>query len=418
MNSANEPHQVNARLLNDLYAADPVLLGIAPAGEVIPGMEADMVLHAGPPVTWGRMTPAMQAAVLGGLVFEGRAATLDAAQELAGSGAVRFAPAHDHQTAGAMAGIVTPSMPVFIAEDRQSGIRAFSSINEGLGQALRFGANGPEVLDRLRWIRDDFAPLLDRALRVGEPIALKRMVAEALRRGDECHNRNKSATSQFIREIAPALIATGAPHERLEAALQFMAGNDHFFLSLSIAHAKATTQIIENAGAGSLVTVMAGNGVEVGIRVSGLPFHWFTAPAGVADIRLFPGNTIEDATPTMGDSYVTEVIGLGAFALAAAPAISSFIGGSVSDLVARSEQMRRITVGEHDGFRIPATDYRGVPVGIDVFRVVETGITPLINTGIASRTPGRGQIGAGLMSMPIKCFALAAEALRAAGQEP
>jgi hypothetical protein len=302
-------------------------------------------------------------------------------------------------------------MPVFMVEEEISGARAFVSINEGLGKALRFGANGPEVLVRLRWIRDAFAPLLARALQRKGPIDLKLMVAEALRRGDECHNRNKAATAMFFREIASALVATEASHTDIVRALDFISGNDHFFLSLSIAHAKAVTLAMEKLGIGSLVTTMAGNGREVGIRTSGSGKRWFTAPAEVAEIRLFEGHSLDDATPTMGDSYVTEVIGLGGFALAAAPAIAEFIGGKASDLAERSARMREITIGEHWEFRIPALDFRGVPTGIDVRKVAETGITPMVNTGVASKRPGVGQIGAGTQSFPLASFTAAAAAL-------
>jgi hypothetical protein len=275
-------------------------------------------------------------------------------------------------------------------------------------------------LDRLRWIRDELFPLLKQALAISGPMDLKLMIAEALRRGDEVHNRNKAATSQFFREIALALIATGAPHKDLEKALRFIGGNDHFFLSLSIAHAKAVSLYVEELGVGDIVTVMAGNGVEVGIRVASLGKRWFTAPASVANIRLFDGHALDEATPTMGDSYITESIGLGAFALAAAPAISSFIGGTVEELIARSERMREIAVGEHSHFRIPALDYRGVPSGIDVRKVVATGISPLINTGIASRIPGVGQVGAGVQEIPLGCFTAALAALdeQSAGNQP
>lgn len=390
-----------------------MLIGIEPAGAVIPGMRRDLVLHAGPPIDWTRMAPAMRAAICGGLVFEGLCETIEQAETLAGSGKIAFAPAHDHASAGAMAGVITASMPVFVAEERNSGLRSYVSVNEGLGKALRFGANGPEVLDRLRWIRDEFSPLLKQALQISGPINLKQMIAEALRRGDEIHNRNKSATSQFFRDIAPALVATRAPHEQIEKALRFIGGNDHFFLSLSIAHAKAVSLYVEQLGIGDLVTVMAGNGVEVGIRVASLGNQWFTGPASVADVKFFEGHGEDEATPTMGDSYITESIGLGAFALAAAPAISAFIGGTVEDLIARSELMRDITVGEHTDFRIPALDYKGVPSGIDVRKVVSSGISPLINTGIASRIPGVGQIGAGMQEIPMACFAAALAALDA-----
>jgi len=401
----------NRTLFAKLAAAQPRLLDVLPAGEAIPGFTAELVLHAGPPIAWQNMTPAMQAAIEGALVFEGRVEDLMAARRLAGSGAIRFAPAHDHQATGAMAGIVTASMPVFLVEDEVSGERSFCSINEGLGKALRFGANSPEVLGRLGWIRDSFAPLLKRALLLKGPINLRALVAESLRRGDECHNRNKAATTLFFREIAPALVETGAPHADIAAALRFIAGNDHFFLSLSMAHAKAVTLGLERDGIGSLVTTMAGNGREVGIRSSGGGGRWFTAPAEVAQVRLFEGHSAADATPTMGDSYVTEAVGLGAFALAAAPAIAEFIGGTVEGLVARSEKMRAITVGEHPAFLIPALEFRGVPSGIDVRMVVASGITPIVNTGVASSRPGVGQIGAGVQSFPLACFEAAAAAL-------
>ena len=401
----------NRILFAKLAAAQPRLLDVLPAGEAIPGFTAELVLHAGPPIAWQNMTPAMQAAIEGALVFEGRTDDLTAARRLAESGAIRFAPAHDHQATGAMAGIVTASMPVFQVEDEVSGERSFCSINEGLGKALRFGANSPEVLGRLGWIRDSFAPLLKRALLLKGPINLRALVAESLRRGDECHNRNKAATTLFFREIAPALVETGAPHSDIAAALRFIAGNDHFFLSLSMAHAKAVTLGLERDGVGSLVTTMAGNGREVGIRTSGGGRRWFTAPAEVAQVRLFEGHSIADATPTMGDSYVTEAIGLGAFALAAAPAIAEFIGGTVQGLVTRSEKMRAITEGEHPAFLIPALEFRGVPSGIDVRKVVASGTTPIVNTGVASSRPGIGQIGAGVQSFPLACFEAAASAL-------
>lgn len=401
----------NRDLLETLCAARPRLRGVKPAAEVVPGLRPGVILHAGPPIAWPEMTPAMQAAVCGALVYEEAAPDLDAAAELAGSGEIVFAPAHDHQATGAMAGIVSASMPVFVAEDPASGIRAFATINEGLGKTLRFGANGPEVLRRLAWIRDELAPLLDAALASEEPIDLSAMVAEALRRGDECHNRNKAATAQFLRQIAAPLVLGPAPREKVAEAIRFIAGNDHFFLNISMAHAKAVTLALEREAKGSLVTTMAGNGRKVGLRMSRTGARWYTAPAEVADVQLFEGQTIEDATPTMGDSYVTEAIGLGGFALAAAPAIAEFVGGTVEELIARSERMREIAVGEHSRFLIPGLGFRGVPSGIDVRRVAKTGIAPIVNTGVASRRPGVGQIGAGVQPLPLAAFEAAAAAL-------
>ena len=409
--SASLLGEQNRILFDRLCAARPRLIDVIPAGEAIPGYLPNLILHAGPPVVWAEMTPAMQAAVDGALVFEELAPDLAAARRLAGSGELRFAPAHDHRATGAMAGIVTASMPVFVVEDEASGERAFCSINEGLGKAPRFGANTIEVLERLAWIRGSFAPLLKRAIALQGPIDLRAMVEEALRRGDECHNRNKAATTLFFREIAPALVLTKAPHAEIAAALRFIGGNDHFFLSLSMAHAKAVTLGLERDGIGSLVTTMAGNGREVGIRVSGTGSRWFTAPAEVADVRLFGGRSLAEATPTMGDSYVTEAIGLGGFALAAAPAIVEFIGGTVAELTAKSERMREITIGEHSSFRIPALGFKGVPSGIDVHKIAASGIAPIVNTGVASSQPGVGQIGAGVQALPLACFETAAAAL-------
>jgi Protein of unknown function (DUF1116) len=351
--------QANTSVFETLCSARPMLKSVRLAGDVIPGFTRKMILHAGPPIAWEDMPTAMKAAIAGGLVFEGLVDDLESARKLAASGEIEFGSAHDHQGVGAMAGIVTASMPVFVVEENASGAKAFASINEGLGKALRFGANGPEALQRLAWIRGEFAPLMDRALTAHGPIDLAAHVAEALRRGDECHNRNKAATAQFFREIAADLAATGASVERVTLALRFIASNDHFFLSLSMAHAKAVMLTVEQRQIGSVVTAIAGNGRQVGISVSGTGNRWFTAPAEIADIRLFEGHSIDEATPTMGDSYVTEAIGLGAFALAAAPAIAEFIGGRVEDLIARSARMRGITVGEHPLFVIPSLGFRG-----------------------------------------------------------
>jgi Protein of unknown function (DUF1116) len=392
-----------------------MLKGVRRAGDVIPGFTRKTILHAGPAIAWQDMQPAMQAAITGGLVFEGLAADLNAARERAAGGDIAFGAAHDHQSVGAMAGVITASMPVFVVEEKVTGTQGFAPINEGLGKALRFGANGADVLQRLAWIRDDFAPLLHRALAAHGPLDLAAQIAEALRRGDECHNRNKAATAQFLREIAADLVATGETAERVARAIRFIAGNDHFFLSLSIAHAKAVMLTAERGGIGTMVTAIAGNGREVGIRVSGTGKRWFTAPAEIADVRLFEGHSLDEATPTMGDSYVTEAVGLGAFALAAAPAIAEFIGGRVEDLIARSERMREIAVGEHPLFLIPSLGFRGVPSGIDVLKVVASGITPIVNTGVASRRPGAGQIGAGVQVLPLAPFKAAQGALTGAG---
>ena len=399
-----------AAALERLTGGHPFLVDVRPALEVVPGMHPDLVLHAGPPLGWEEMVPPMRAAVHGALVHAGRAATLDEADALVRDGRVRFAPAHDHGMVGPMAGVVCAAMPVFVVRNETHGNLAFATINEGLGRVLRYGANDETVLARLAWIRDAVAPSLGAALRRSGPIDLRQMVAEALHRGDEAHNRNKAGTALFIRQIAPHLCR--AVDGGLAArCLEFIGGNDHFFLNLSIAHSKALTDAVGTVPHAGLVTAMAGNGVLFGLRVAGLGDEWITAPPDPPVGRMFQGFTQDDGVPLMGDSYVSEVVGIGAFALAAAPAIAGFIGGQASEMTAHTLRMYRITAGEHPWYTIPALDFRGTPVGIDVERVVATGVPPILNTGIAGRRPGVGQVGAGIASAPLACFAAAAARL-------
>jgi Protein of unknown function (DUF1116) len=400
----------NGAALERLVRGRAVLLDVRPAVEVVPGMRPDLILHAGPPLAWDEMVPPMQAAVQGALVHAGACDTLEDAARLAHDGRVRFAPAHDHGMVGPMAGVVSAPMPVFVVRNDTYGNLAFATINEGLGRVLRYGANDETVLARLRWIRDALAPALGAALRRSGPMDLTQMIAEALHRGDEAHNRNKAGTALFLRLIAPHLCrAVGG--EAAAQCLEFIGGNDHFFLNLSIAHSKAVTDAVGTIPGSSLVVAMAGNGVRFGLRVAGLGPAWITAPPDPPVGRMFDGFTQADGVPLMGDSYVSEVAGVGAFAMAAAPAIAGFIGGNAADMIGHTERMYRITLGEHPAFTIPALDFRGTPVGIDVDRVVATGVRPVLNTGIAARRPGVGQVGAGIAAAPLACFVEAASRL-------
>ncbi|MHB8731009.1 MAG: YlbE family protein [bacterium] len=400
----------NASAFARLVGGHPFLVDVRPAIDVVPGMHPDLVLHAGPPLAWDEMVPPMQAAVAGALVYGGRCRTLDDAEALARDGRIRFAPAHDHGMVGPMAGVVSATMPVFVVRNEAYANLAFATINEGLGRVLRFGANDESVLTRLAWIRDVLAPSLGAALRRSGPIDLRQMIGEALHRGDEAHNRNKAGTALFVRHIAPHLCRAVAGDVAAEC-LEFIGGNDHFFLNLSIAHSKAVTDAVGTVAGSTLVTAMAGNGVRFGLRVAGLGSAWITAPPDPPVGRMFEGFSQSDGVPLMGDSYVSEVAGVGAFALAAAPAIAGFIGGRAGEMVAHTQRMYGITAGEHPVFTIPALDFRGTPVGIDVDRVVATGVQPILNTGIAGRRPGVGQVGAGIASAPLACFVDAAARL-------
>jgi len=382
-----------------------VLVGMGVAREVIPGMHDRMILHAGPPISWERMCGPQRGAVMGALIYEGLAEDETAAANLAASGEIEFAPCHHHHAVGPMAGVISPRMPVFILENATFGNHSFCTINEGLGKVLRYGGMGPEVYARLRWMEAALYPALDRALQsLPDGIDIKSLIAQALHMGDECHNRNRAATSLFLRAIGPALARTNQDNEVLAKVIEFIDRNDHFFLNLSMPAGKAMLEPAEGVPGSSIVTVMARNGTDFGLRLAGTPDRWFTAPAGQVQGLYFPGFTERDANPDIGDSTVTETAGYGGFAMAAAPAITQFVGGSPQMALQASLEMYEITFAEHEAFTIPALNFRGTPLGIDVRKVMKTGILPQINTGIAHKEPGVGMVGAGILRAPEQCF--------------
>jgi hypothetical protein len=392
-------------------AAQPVLEGIGPAGRVIPDMGARTILHAGPPIAWKTMCGPMRGAIAGAIVFEGWARDPEEAGAMAARGEIDLEPCHHHGAVGPMAGVISPSMPVWIVNNREHGNRAFCNLNEGLGKVLRFGANGPEVIERLRWMADVLAPTVGPGLEQLGGLELKPLIAQALHMGDEVHNRNVAASSLLLKRLVPALLETDLPHARIADALRFIAANDHFFLNLSMAACKAMLDAAATVPNSSMVIAMARNGVEFGVRLGGTGDAWFTAPAPVVDGLYFPGYGLADAAPDLGDSAITETAGLGGFAMAAAPAIVQFVGGSPADAVANTLEMTHITLGRNGALTLPAMDFTGTPSGIDARKVVDTGIAPVINTGIAHREAGIGQIGAGITRAPLACFAQAILAL-------
>ena len=403
----------NAIAIEGLLAAEPHIIGIGIAKDVIPNMTDQTILHAGPPVTWDAMCGPMRGAVMGGLIYEKAASTPDAAAALAASGEIAFEPCHHHQAVGPMAGVVTASMPVWIIENVTAGNRAYCTLNEGLGKVLRYGAYGSEVIDRLNWMRDKLAPILSRAIEMHGPIDLRSLIAQALQMGDEGHNRNRAGTSLLIRELAPFLARLEAPSEAIARVFEFLHSNDHFFLNLTMPAGKCALDAAANVPGSSLVTVMARNGTEFGIRVSGTGDRWFTAPAPIVDGLYLPGFSSNDAAPDIGDSSITETAGYGGFAMAAAPAIVQFVGGTPQLALDTTQRMRRITLAESRSYQIPAMGFRGTPTGIDVLRVAETGIVPAINTGIAHKEPGIGMVGAGLVTPPLEVFSDGARELAA-----
>ena len=405
----------NAEALKRMLAANPVLIDVQPAGKAIRGLGEKVLLHSGPPIAWERMCGPMQGAVAGAIVFEGWAADLMSATGLASSGGVQFHPNHDFDAVGPMTGITTQSMPVMIVENRAFGNRAYCMINEGLGKVMRFGANDAEVIARLHWLADSFGPAFGAALRSCGGLELAPLASRGLAMGDEMHQRNVACSALTLRALAPHLAKAGASAEELSKILAFIAGNEQFFLNIGMAMGKSIMDPVRGIESSSVVTAMCRNGTDFGVRISGTGDQWFTAPVEMPQGLYFPGYSEKDANPDMGDSAIMETIGVGAFAMAAAPSVVGFVGaGSVKDAYAFTSAMGEITLTRNPRWTMPTLDGQGVPAGIDARRVVETGIQPAINTGIAHRLPGVGQVGAGVARAPLACFEQGLVALAAA----
>ncbi|MBE0529285.1 MAG: DUF1116 domain-containing protein [Rhodospirillales bacterium] len=398
----------NQECLRRIHESTAVLVDVRLARDVIPGMGDRTVLHAGPPITWDRMCGPMRGAISGACVFEGWVKTPEEGLELAASGALEFDSCHNHRSVGPMSGIITPSMAVHVIRNDKFGIETYANLYEGIGKVLRHGANDQAVIDRLRWMHDEMAPVLTEAVRRSGGIDIKSLVAEALQMGDEMHNRNRACSSRFILALVPHMVAIGKGD--MEKIITFMDSSSHICLNSVMASCKAMLDAGHGIADSTIVTAMARNGTDFGIRVSGLGDHWFTAPSPMVDGVYFPGYGPEDANPDLGDSAIAETAGLGSLAMAGAPAVVQYVGGTAKFAIETTQRMYEITAGEHETFRIPNLNFRGTPIGIDIRRVVETGITPVINTGIAHKKAGIGQIGAGLTAAPLECFVKALEA--------
>ena len=407
--------EANRVALAKILAAEPVLTDVRRAGELIPALDQRrLMLHAGPPLEWARMCGPLKGAVCGAIVFEGWAADLAAAEALAAGGGVQFAPNHEYGAVGPMTGITTRSMPLLVVENRASGNHAVCALNEGLGKVMRFGGNDAEVLARLAWLRDAFGPLLARALRASGGVALNPLIARGLAMGDEMHQRNVACSSLLLRSLSASIAREAPDADSAAKAFEFMSGNDQFFLNVAMAMGKCITDPARGVARSSLVTAMCRNGTDFGIRVAGLGDAWFTAPVEMPQGLYFPGYGAADANPDIGDSAILETIGLGAFAMAAAPAVAGFVGaGGFAEALGYTRAMGEIAAGRNPKWAIPALEFAGTPAGIDARRVVETGIAPAINTGIAHRRPGVGQVGAGVARAPLACFEKALLALAA-----
>ena len=396
--------KVNQEAIKRILNSKPYLISLGRAIDVIPGMKENLILHAGPPITWNRMCGPMRGAIIGALIYEGIAKNPEQANKIAASGEIEYSPCHEHSTVGPMAGIVSASMPVFIITNEEYGNKAFCTMNEGLGQVLRYGAFSDDVIKKLTWMEDVLYPTLKTAVEAIGKIDLKNIMAQALHMGDEVHNRNRAATSLLYRIVAPEIVRTAEKPGTAASVLDCIHNNDHFFLNLSMPACKASLDAARDIEYSSIVVVMSRNGTEFGVQLSGTGDEWFTGTAPVPEALFFPGYTQEDANPDIGDSSITETNGLGGFAIAASPAIVQFVGGSTKDAINYTMQMYEITAAENNVYQVPYLNFRGTPTGIDVIKVVEKNVLPFIDTGVAHKEPGIGQVGAGVLSAPAEPF--------------
>ena len=393
----------NKKALEIIVNSRPVWIDVKPAHDVL-GLDDRTILHAGPPVTWQQMCGPMRGAVIGAILYEGLAGSESEAVKLAPM--LHFQPCNERGAVGPMTGIITASMPLAVIENQAAGNYAYSTINEGMGQVLRFGAYGSPVVEHLKWIEKVLAPILARVVNRVGGIDLRSIISQALNMGDEMHMRNHASNCLLFRELALEVVAAAEKPSEGEAILNFLSrGNDQFFLNFGMAAAKATMDAAHNIKGSSVVTTISRNGRDVGIRVSGLGDRWFTAPSPEVEALFFSGYGPQDACPDLGDSAIVECIGLGGMVIAASPAIVPFLGAdSFQASMDSTNDMYEITVGESPHYAVPTLNMRGAPTGIDVLKVVETGIVPSIHTAVAHREAGHGMVGAGISRLPMVLF--------------
>ena len=407
-------NEANQKIIERIKAARPHWVGVVAAKEAVPTLaQGKKLLHAGPPIVWHDMTGPMQGACIGACLFEGWAQDEKQALQLLESGQVEFIPCHSVNAVGPMGGITSANMPMIVVENVTHGNRAYCNLNEGIGKVMRFGAYGQEVLDRHRWMKESLGPALNDALKLFDNgIDLTALMAQAITMGDEFHQRNIAASALLLRILSPKLILLDRSKAEMEKIFSFLSVTDQFFLNVAMAFCKSIMDSAAQIKEGTIVTAMTRNGKEFGIKISGLGDQWFTAPVNTPQGLFFTGYSQQDANPDIGDSAITETFGIGGAAMVAAPGVTRFVGAGGTDAAFEvSEEMSEIYLEHNMLLQIPTWNFQGCCLGLDLRLVVETGITPLINTGIAHKQAGIGQIGAGTVRAPLACFEKALEAL-------
>lgn len=403
----------NTEAIGRVLASEPWLVGVRPAGDVVPGLAANQVLHAAPPAPWADLAPLLRSGIVGAALFEGLASSRAEAEDKAAAGEILVGAAQDHGAMAGGIGSIPSSLPVMVLEDRANGNRAFHFIMEGFGRTLVLGMYDDEIAERLAWFRDELGPALDAAIGELGGIDCRSLMAEALRRGDELHNRNAAATSMLAERLADGFVRAGVPAATQERAFALMRENSQFFVPIPLAAAKLALDAADGVEGSSLLTACGANGTDCGLRVAGLPGEWFTAPGELPKGVFLEGFGPDDVGPPCGDSLLVECYGLGATVLPAAPAFWPVVGADEALARRLTDDAAQIALGEHPDYRVPVLGDRGAPIGVDVRRVVETGTRPTIDIVLVHPEPGRGVIGFGLIQPPTAAFEAAARAFEA-----
>ena len=406
----------NERAVQAMIEAKPAVVGVTTAAETL-GLEPRQFLHSGPPITWEDASGPLRGALVGALLLEEEAESPRDAWQICESNQIELSPCHSHSAVGPMAGVISASMPVYEIHDEVNRRVAYSNLNEGLGKVLRMGSYSTEVIDRLRWMKTSLAPVLHEAFERHGPFDVRALLGQSLQMGDEGHNRNRAGSALFLREMSASIARCNYTNDEIAQVFEFINGNEHFVLNMVMPAAKAAADAARDIPGSTMVVAMARNGTEFGIQVSGAGDQWFTGPANTPSGVLFPGFSDVDINPDIGDSTIMETYGIGGFAMACAPAIVRFVGGSAELANKKTRQMYEITLAENPHLQIPSMNFRGTPTGIDVAKVVSTRILPAVNTGMAGKEAGIGQVGAGLVEPPMTCFEQALTAVARSGLE-
>jgi hypothetical protein len=385
--------------------ADPVLVDVLPLSEAVPDFDRSTVLTSGAPLEWRQYRGGQRNGVIGGAIFEGLARDAADADRKLTAGEIHVRSCGDYRCAGSLVGIYTASMPVLVVENRASGNRAYCNLFEGVSRyRLNYGVYNEDVGRNLRFLHDVIGPTLGEAVRLTGGIPLLPIMKRALHMGDELHSRNAAATLLFTRELfEPLMQVQPQMPKEVKETLDYLRSSDYFFLRLSMAASRAAADAAHGVDGSSMVTGMVFNCQDFAIRVSGLGDHWFRGPhQTMFGAKLFEGFTEADVEIMGGESTFNETAGLGGFAQAAAFPLQEYQGGSADKMVEANLAMYDITLAEHPELKIPYLGFRGVPSGIEIHRVVETGITPIMDIGVAGKAGG--QIGAGSFRAPMECF--------------